>query len=172
MAMTRYYTLNTTTRDLVPLALPVAVDGRFILHPTAEQAAQYGAYPRNDDAPMPIPPEGKVAVADGWELADGAWVRTYRWEDAPPPPPRKWSRLSLKTALAEAGMLDAARALLATVEIAKGYTAWEALTDCDYIEEGYPNAERWSAMLDGLATALGKDRAEIDAFLDMIPTEA
>ena len=69
-------------------------------------------------------------------------------------------------------MLDAARAVLATVEIAKGYMAWEALTDCDYIEEGYPDAERWGGMLDGLATALGKGRAEIDAFLDMIPTEA
>lgn len=170
--MTRYYTLDTATRDLVRLVPPIDCGGRAILHPTAEQAAQYGAYPRNDDAPMPIPPEGKVAVEDGWELVDGAWIRTYRFEDAPPPPPRKWSRLSLKTALAEAGMLAAARAYLSAVEIATGYTAWEALTDCDYIEEGYPNAERWSAMLDGLATSLGKGRAEIDAFLDMIPTEA
>ena len=170
--MTRYYTLSSATNDLMPLALPVAVDGRFILHPTAEQAAQYGAYPRNDDAPMPIPPEGKVAVEDGWELADGAWVRTYRFEDAPPPPPRRWSRLSIKTALAQAEMLAAARAYLSAVEIATGYTAWEALTDCDYIEEGFPTAERWDAMLDGAAQALGKTRAEIDAFLDAIPTEA
>ena len=170
--MTTYYTLDTTTNDLVRLVPPIDCGGRAILHPTAEQAAQYGAYPRNDDAPMPIPPEGKVAVEDGWELADGAWIRTYRFDDAPPPPPRKWSRLSLKTALAEAGMLDAARVLLATVEIATGYTAWEALTDCDYIEEGFPTAERWSALLDGAAQALGKTRAEIDAFLDAIPTEA
>ena len=112
-----------------------------------------------------------MAVEDGWEVRDGAWVRMYTYEDAPPAPPRRWTRLSLKTALAQAGMLAAARALLSATEIADGYTAWEALTDCDYIEEGYPEPARWSAMLDGLADALGKSRAEIDAFLDAVPTE-
>jgi hypothetical protein len=68
-------------------------------------------------------------------------------------------------------MLAAARAYLSAVEIAIGYTAWEALTDCDYIEEGFPTAERWSALLDGAAQTLGRTRAEIDAFLDAIPTE-
>jgi hypothetical protein len=32
-------------------------------------------------------------------------------------------------------------------------------------------AEAWNALLDGAAKALGKTRAEIDAFLDAIPTE-
>ena len=91
--------------------------------------------------------------------------------DAPPPPPRHWTRLSIKTALAQAGMLAAAREYLTTVAIADGYSAWEALTDCDYIEEGYPDAKKWSAILDGAAQALGRTRAEIDAFLDSIPTE-
>ena len=68
-------------------------------------------------------------------------------------------------------MLDAARQFLSATEIATGYTAWEALTDCDYIEEGYPDAEKWNALLDGAAVALGKTREEIDAFLDAIPTE-
>lgn len=170
--MTRYYTLNTETRDLAPLALPIAVDGRMVLHPTPTQAAAYNAYTRNDDAPAPTPPEGKIAVHDSWEVQDGEWVRTWRYEDAPPPPPRRWSRLSIKTALAQAEILAAARAYLSAVEIATGYTAWEALTDCDYIEEGYPDATKWSALLDGAAQALGKTRAEIDAFLDAIPTEA
>ena len=171
MAITRYYTLNTETRDLAPLELPVVIDGHQRLHPSPAQAAAYNAYPRNDDAPAPTPPEGKVAVPDSWDVRDGEWVRTWRYEDAPPPPPRRWSRLSIKTALAQAEMLAAARAYLSAVEIATGYTAWEALTDCDYIEEGFPTAERWSAILDGAATALGKTRAEIDAFLDAIPTE-
>ena len=168
--MTRYYTLDSTANDLVSLKLPVVIDGHQRLHPSPAQAAALGAYPRNDDAPAPTPPEGKVAIPDSWEVQDGEWVRTWRYEDAPPPP-RKWSRLSLKTALAEAGMLDAARASLSAFEIATGYTAWEALTDCDYVEEGYPNAERWGALLDGAAQALGKTRAEIDAFLDAIPQE-
>jgi hypothetical protein len=68
-------------------------------------------------------------------------------------------------------MLDAVRQFLSASEVATGYTAWEALTDCDYIEEGYPNSEAWSALLDGAAVALGKTRAEIDTFLDAIPTE-
>lgn len=169
--MTRYYTLNSATNDLEPLELPVVIDGKQRLHPSPAQAAALGAYTRNDNAPAPTPPEGKVAVPDGWEVRDGKWVRTWRYEDAPPPPPRRWSRLSIKTALAQAGMLAAARALLSATEIATGYTAWEALTDCDYIEEGYPTAERWSAMLDGAAQALGRTRVEIDAFLDAIPTE-
>lgn len=171
MSITRYYTLDQQTGDLVPLALPIAVDGRPVLHPSPAQAAQFDAYPRNDDAPAPTPPEGKMAVHDSWEVQDGEWVRTYTYKDAPPPPPRRWSRLSIKTALAQAEMLAAARAYLSAEEIATGYTAWEALTDCDYIEEGFPTAERWNALLDGAAQTLGKTRAEIDAFLDAIPTE-
>jgi hypothetical protein len=92
--------------------------------------------------------------------------------ELPPPPPRWWTRLAIKTALAQAGMLAAARQFLSATEIAQGYTAWEALTDCDYIEEGFGGAEAWAALLNGAATALGKTRAEIDAFLDNIPQEA
>jgi hypothetical protein len=169
--MTRYYTLNSTTNDLAPLELPVVIDGKQRLHPSPAQAAQFDAYSINPSVNPPTPPEGKIAVEDGWEVADGEWVRTYRYEDVPPPPPRRWSRLSIKTALAQAEMLAAARAYLSAVEIATGYTAWEALTDCDYIEEGFPTAERWDALLGGAASALGKTRAEIDAFLDAIPTE-
>lgn len=169
--MTRYYTLDTTTRDLAPLVLPVVIDGHQRLHPSPAQAAQFDAYPRNDDAPAPTPPEGKVAIPDSWEVQDGEWVRTWRYEDAPPPPPRRWSRLSIKTALAQAGLLSQALAYLAQVEIATGYSAAEALQDCDYIEEGFPTAERWNALLDGAAQTLGETRAEIDAFLDAIPTE-
>lgn len=168
--MTTYYTL-TAAGNLERLEPPVVIDGRQRLHPSPAQAARLGAYPRNDDAPAPTPPEGKVAVPDSWEVRDGQWHRTYRYEDAPPPPPRRWSRLTVKTALAQSGMLAAARSYLAGVEVAPGYMAAEALTDCDYVEEGYPDAERWSAMLDGLATALNKSRSEIDTFLDMIPTE-
>lgn len=68
-------------------------------------------------------------------------------------------------------MLDAARQFLSSVEIAAGYSAWEALTDCDYIEEGYPDATRWNAILDGAAQALEKTREEINAFLAALPVE-
>lgn len=134
-----------------------------------------------------------LAPADGMALTDGntyttgtvylAWnADASAWREIPEseipqrderePPPRRWSRLAIKTALAQAGMLSQALAYLAIVEIAPGYSAEAALTDCDYVEEGFPNAERWNALLDGAATALGKTRAEIDAFLDNIPQEA
>ena len=132
---------------------------------------------------------GYLPLSPGWPVdpaSDGQhWKRTdkiepngddgYKWVyvlvDDPPPPPRRWTRLSIKTALAQAEMLDAARQFLSSTEIATGYTAWEALTDCDYIEEGFGGAEKWNALLDGAAVALGKTREEIDAFLANIPTE-
>ena len=170
---TTYYRYNVLTRVLS--AEPryiVTLDGRTIVNPIAEQYASLrDAYPKGEDA-RPDPPEGKVAVPDGYALGDDKrWHRQWRYEDAPPKPPRRWSRLSIKTALAQARMLAAARTYLSGVEVATGYTAWEALTDCDYVEEGYPNAARWSAILDGAAAAFGKERADIDAFMDSLPTE-
>ena len=152
-----------------PTAL--VIDGRMILNPRAETYARVGYLPVVDAAPSVPPREGYHYTPDGWEERDGAIRRVWREEANPPPPPRRWTRLSIKTALAQAGMLDVAKAFLSATEIATGYTAWEALTDCDYIEEGYPNAAAWSALLDGAADALGKTRAEIDAFLDAIPRE-
>jgi hypothetical protein len=68
-------------------------------------------------------------------------------------------------------MLDAMDAFLAQTTIIGKLTAARAFSRCDYIEEFYPDAEKWSALLDGAAQALGKTRSEIDAFLDAIPTE-
>jgi hypothetical protein len=167
--MQTYYFYNALTKQLTPAKrVIVRPDGSRIANPTAEQCAAIGAYVPADD-PAPTPPEGKVAIPDGYELRDNAWHRVWRYEDAPEPQPRRWTRLSIKTALAQSEMLAAARTYLSATEIATGYSAWEALTDCDYIEEGYPNAARWSALLDGAAAALGKTRAEIDAFLDALP---
>lgn len=84
--MTTYYTLDKTTNDLVRLVPPIDCGGRAVLHPTAAQAAQYGAYPRNDDAPMPTPPEGKQwQSSTGWTLRDGMWCANYEGVDIPPP---------------------------------------------------------------------------------------
>lgn len=175
MNATQYYTYNALTRVLKaePNYIKMA-DGTTIVNPSAEQYATIrDAYPKGEDAPQPEPQEGKVVEYAGYELgeSDHLWHKQWTFVDAPPPPPRRWSRLSIKTALAQAEMLAAVRQHLSAVEIATGYTAWEALTDCDYIEEGFPTAERWGAILDGAASALGKTRAEIDAFLAAIPTE-
>ena len=156
----------------------LVIDGREIWNPRAETYAQAGYLPIDTSAPTDPAPDGYHYEPRGWEIFDDDRSPVPRcirrvWEIVanPPPPPRRWTRLSIKTALAQAGMLDAARQFLSASEIATGYTAWEALTDCDYIEEGYPDAEKWNALLDGAAQALGKSRADIDAFLAQIPTE-
>ena len=144
---------------------------RTEVFPTDADKALMGYLPLEDSV-MPTPPEGKHWERNGkiYSFEDGyAW--DYVLVDNPPPPPRRWTRLSIKTALAQAGILPPVYGFLQTVEIANGYMAWEALSDCDYVEEGYPNAEAWNALLDGAAVALGKTRAEIDAFLAAIPTE-
>lgn len=120
--------------------------------------------PQTDDAHYSVP--------TGWTRDGDTWRRVYEVRPYPPPPPRRWTRLAIKTALAQAGMISQALAYLAQVEIATGYSAAEALQDCDYIEEGYPDATRWAALLDGAAQAIGKTREEIDMFLDGIPQEA
>lgn len=144
---------------------------RTEVFPTAEDKALMGYLPLSPDAPID-PPEGKHwERTDKIERDDDGYKWVYALVDNPPPPPRRWTRLSIKTALATAGMLDAARAFLLDAEINIGYTAWEALTDCNYVEEGFGGDEAWNALLDGAAVALGKTREEIDAFLANIPTE-
>ena len=148
-------------------------ESRTVLRPDAEEAALAGYKPLSPDWPVDPAPEGKHYERTDKIEADGTdgYRWTYRLVDDPPPPPRRWTRLSIKTALAQAGMLDAAKTFLSASEIATGYTAWEALTDCDYIEEGFGGAEKWNALLNGAAVAIGKTREEIDAFLANIPTE-
>ena len=144
---------------------------RTEVFPTDADKTLMGYLPLSPDAPID-PPEGKhYECTDKIERDGDGYKWVYRLVDNPPPPPRRWTRLSIKTALATAGMLDAARQFLSASEIATGYTAWEALTDCDYIEEGFGGAEAWNALLNGAAVALGKTREEIDVFLANIPTE-
>ena len=100
MAITHYYTLNSTTNDLERLVLPIAIGGRNLLHLTPAQAAALNppAYPRALDEPPtppegkevetdepPTPPEGKLVEQDGWEVRDGWWYRKWRFVDAPLP---------------------------------------------------------------------------------------
>lgn len=176
--MTNYGTVIDNTLHTAPRAF--MLHGAMVTNPKAEHFAALNEerekqglpkyYPISDD-PAPTPPDGKVVRFNGYAVVAGWIAPQYSFEDAPPPPPRRWTRLAIKTALAQAGMLSQALAYLAQVEIATGYSAAEALQDCDYIEEGYPDAEKWDAILDGAASALGKTRAEIDAFLDAIPQE-
>jgi len=155
--------------QLHPAPRAVRVGGAVVCNPTDAQYEAAG-YKRVVDTP-PQTDAAHYAVPTGWAEAGGEIVRQYDVREYPPPPPRRWSRLAIKTALAQAGMLSQALAYLAQVEITTGYSAAEALQDCDYIEEGYGGAEKWAALLDGAAQALGKTREEIDAFMSNIPAE-
>lgn len=160
--------------DMTPEFAPdvLEINGRNVYNPKAVHCKIAGYLPLSPAYPDDPAPEGKHYERTGKIEPNGDGYRwAYMLVDDPPAPPRRWTRLSIKTALAQAGMLDAAKAFLSATEIATGYTAWEALTDCDYIEEGFGGAEAWNALLDGAAVALGKTRAEIDAFLANIPTE-
>ena len=173
-----YGTLENGTLHPAPRAF--MLHGAMVTNPKAEHFAALNVEREKKGLPpyLPIVEEPPTtdsfhyAVASGWTRDGETWRRVYEVREVPPPPPRRWSRLAIKTALAQAGLLTPAREYLAAVGLHTGYTAWEALTDCDYIEEGYPDAENWDALLDGAANALGKTRAEIDAFLDAIPQEA
>ena len=175
--MTNYGTIIDNRLHPAPRAF--MLNGAMITNPKAEHFAALNEEREKKGLPpyLPVVDErpttdaAHYAVATGWTRDGETWRRVYSVRAYPPPPPRRWSRLAIKTALAQAGMLAAARQFLSATEIAQGYTAWEAMTDCDYIEEGYGGQEKWNAVLDGAAQALGKTRSEIDAFLDSIPTE-
>jgi len=101
--MTKYYTYNPTNRTLTPAPTFVTVDGVPYSQPTQATLRRAGIYAYSLAADTPhTPPEGKVAVATGYEVRDGAWHRTYRYEDAPPPPPRTFSKYRLVAALMQA----------------------------------------------------------------------
>lgn len=161
--------LNEGVVEYAPDTL--TIEGRKVYNPKAVHYRIAGYLPVVEASPREPPREGYHYAHGGLEERDGAIRRVWREEANPPPPPRRWTRRSIKTALADAHLLPAAKAFLGAHELNPDYTVLEALTDCDYIEEFYPDAEKWSALLDGAAQALGKTREEIDAFLDAIPTE-
>lgn len=166
--------------QLHPAPRAFMLHGAMVTNPKAEHFAALNDERATHGLPpyLPIvdePPTtdaAHYAVATGWTRDGDNWLRVYEVRAYPPPPPRRWTRLAMKTSLAQAGMLTLALDYLAIVEIAPGYSAAEALQDCDHVEEGFPNAERWDALLDGAAQSIGKTRAEIDAFLATIPQEA
>jgi hypothetical protein len=80
----------------------------YVTNPTAEDCAAMvdangkpnPAYPRSEESFSPPKcDEGFHAVHDGYELQDGKWVRKWRVEELPPPPPRTFSKLKITAAL-------------------------------------------------------------------------
>ena len=159
--------------DMTPEFAPdiLEINGRKVYGPKAVHCKIAGYLSLSPDWPVD-PPEGKhFERTDNIERDGDGYKWVYTLVDNPPPPPRRWTKLAIETALAQADMLDAMDAFLAQATIVGKLTAARAFSRCDYIEEGFGGAEKWNALLDGAAQALGKTREEIDAFLDGIPTE-
>lgn len=115
---TTYYRYNPSTRVLK--AEPryiVTIDGRTIVNPTAEQYASLrDAYPKGEDAPMPEPQEGKVVEYGGYALGeDGKWHKQWALVDAPPKPPRTFSKYRLVAALMQAEVWPQVKAWIESV---------------------------------------------------------
>lgn len=156
--MTRYYTLDSATNDLVSLRPPVVIDGRQRLHPSPAQAAALGAYPRNDTYyPTDDPPEGKMwRRTVGWTVRDGSWCANFEAVDIPPPPPRTFSKLRIVAALMDAGVWAQAKELIEQAGLYDLFlVAQDFAEDNEFFERGKST----------LQTALGWTDEQVDAVL-------
>ena len=125
------YTYNSTTKQLTPAPKYATLDGAAVINPKREQCARMDppAYPLADPMPpAPTPPEGKIAVPDGYE-----WFKT--------PQGREWRQKWVfvdKPAPTVADFDAAMEEHLRTEREARGYTTREP---SDYLASA--NA-RWS----------------------------
>jgi hypothetical protein len=136
-----YYTLENNTLRKVGSVIRTAKG--YVTNPTAEDYAAIGAYPRSDESFSPPKcDEGYHAVADGYELVDGKWVRKWRVEP-----------IAYTEADYDAAMED----YLRQVRYERGYTTREP---DDYFGSSNPrwaqDAKDWVAFRDAVMTyALG-----------------
>lgn len=86
------------------------------------------AYPIRTE-PSPIPPEGKIAVPDGYTLDEDAWIQAWRYEDAPPSPPRVFSKLKVVSALMAIGVWDHVKNYIETNGLYDLYLAAQVFSD-------------------------------------------
>ena len=112
--------------------------------------------------PAGTPPEReseiyRVALANMTAYTDELIV--HGDEYAPKPPPRKWSRLSLKRALFSKGWWATAKGLMQAAD------AYDDFLMCDYVQEDDP---AFIPLLDEMRRIYGP---EIDEVLDALPLE-
>ena len=160
------YTYDETTKRLYIAPKYATIDGAAVINPTREQYARMTppAYPLGASTP-PEPPEGKIPVPDGYEPADTPdgkeWRQAWRYEDAPPPPPRTFSKLKLYAALAQAGLWDALVAWLNT-QTFEGINAYTAFMLAQDLAEDHPMFAQWLALA---KAALGVTDEQAEAIL-------
>lgn len=153
--MQTYYTYDSTAKRLVRASDPATIDGQMVVHPSAAQYGLIGAYPLRTVTP-PTPPEGKIAVPDGYELVDAEWQQAWKFEDAPPPPPRTFSKLRIVAALMQAGVWSAVKDYIEQAGLYDLYLAAQ-----DFAEDN----EYFAQGREQLKSALGWTDEQVEAIL-------
>ena len=140
--MQTFYTYDKTTKQLEVAKKYGTIDGAAVINPTREQYARMDppAYPLGTSTP-PEPPEGKIAVPDGYEPADTPdgkeWRQKWRYEDAPPPPPRQFSKLKIVAALTAHGVWPQVKAFIEQAGLYDLYLAAQDFAeDNEYFAQG------------------------------------
>lgn len=114
------------------------IDGSFACGTLPrDYLATLGWYPLVE-TPSPAPDEG-CHVEPRYAVDGGEIVQSWAQIENPPSPPRTFSKIKLKGAIAEAGLLDEFKAMLETVEVKPGYTAAEAFADAVTLDENHPD---------------------------------
>ena len=117
------------------------IDGAQVVGELPEPYLNSQGWYRLEETPAPEPREGYHAEPRYAYDNDEAPTRIVQsWEvvQDPPPPPRVFSKLKLKGAIATAGLLPAFKELLSGMEVAPGYTAKEAFDDAVNLSEAHP----------------------------------
>jgi hypothetical protein len=158
-----YGTLIDNTLHPAPRAF--MLHGAMVTNPKAEhfavlnaERAEHGLplyYPISDD-PAPTPPEGKVVRFNGYAVVAGWIAPQYLFEDAPPPPPRTFSKLRIVAALTTAGVWDSVKQLLIERGLYDLFLAAQNFAeDNEYFENGKA----------ALQSELGWTDAQVEAVL-------
>jgi hypothetical protein len=106
-----YYTLENGNLKKVGNVISTAKG--YVSNPSAEDCAAMvdangkpnPAFPRSEESfAPPACDEGFRAVPDGYDLSDGKWVKLWKVEELPPPPPRVFSKFKVVRLLTEMGI--------------------------------------------------------------------
>ena len=117
------------------------IDGAQVVGELPEAYLNSQGWYRLETTPAPEPQDGYHAEPRYAYDSDETPTRIVQsWEvvQDPPPPPRVFSKLKLKGAIATAGLLPAFKELLSGMEVAPGYTAKEAFDDAVNLSEAHP----------------------------------
>lgn len=136
--MKTYYTYNEETKQLTPVKRILQRDGKMLILGNPADFAKYlNAYPRGADTP-PKTDKEHHAVANGYDLQDGKWVKLWKVEPI---------------TYTEADYDNAMEDYLRSVRSERGYTTREP---DDYFGSSNPrwsqDAKDWAAFRDAVMT--------------------